>query len=132
MEYLEPAEPNDARTFLWQWEHPESAGPDLAALRHIVDATDRWGRAIMRGRIGVDIGARHVLVTADGVPKVIDLFGIAMQGLLDDLLDRPVEFVRRVPAHERRYILDQPDLHTDHPADLLARLRAAIASLPDD
>jgi len=118
-----------ACAFLRQWAQPDSASADLRALGRAVDAVDRRGRANLRGWVGVDIGERHVLMGTDGAPKVIDLFGVAIHALL---FDDPTEFARHVPAHQRRYILDQPDLHTDHPAAHLARVRAAVASLPAD
>ncbi|MEQ7129389.1 hypothetical protein ABN034_33355 [Actinopolymorpha sp. B11F2] len=80
----------------------------------------------MRWWVGIDIGDRHVLLSSDGNPKVIDLFGVGW-GILDDLVNDPQAFARRVPPGQCRYVLDIPDLQDDgHPADYLRRIREAL------
>ncbi|GAB3742872.1 hypothetical protein [Microlunatus parietis] len=123
LEYLTPPSPSEANDFLRQWHHPETAGPDLRALRREVDLIDARGRDAHRGWVGIDLGERHVLRSADGNLKVLDLFGVdAVQQLIKD----PHGFARSMPADRCRYLLDLPDLQlADHPADYLRRVREA-------
>jgi hypothetical protein len=126
LEHLVPADTSVVERFLWQWEHPEEADADLRALRREVDAIDEWGRQNVRWWIGVDIGERHVLLSSEGNPKVIDLFGWG-SNFLTDLVNDPHAFARHIRSDQRRYVLDMPDLQADdHPADYLRRIRAAL------
>jgi hypothetical protein len=128
LEYLHTADSGLVETFLWQWDHPDQADADLRVLRHEVDSIDAWGRRNVRWWIGIDIGERHVRLSSDGNLKVIDLFGVGW-GLLDDLVNDPAAFARRLPPEQRRYILDIPDLQADdHPADYIRRIREAVAA----
>ncbi len=126
LEHLQPADGHAVREFLRHWEHPEDAGEDLRSLRHEVDRIDEWGRNQVRGWIGIDIGARHVLRSVSGELKVIDLFGTDW-GFLDRLVKDPQGFARAVDLDRCRYLLDMPDLQLDdHPADYLRRVRNAF------
>jgi hypothetical protein len=126
LEYLHAADKSVVETFLRLWEEPEEADADLRALRDEVDSIDKWGRQNIRWWVGIDIGDRHVLLSSDGNPKVIDLFGVGT-GLLDDLVNDPQDFARHIPPDRRRYLLDMPDLQADdHPVDYVRRIRAAL------
>ncbi|WP_152363736.1 hypothetical protein [Microlunatus speluncae] len=126
LEHLEPPASDAVRDFLHQWEHPEQQNEDLRSLRLEVDRIDEWGRRKVRGWIGVDLGDRHVLRSADGSLKVIDLFGVDW-GFLDHLVEDPPGFARAVDLDQCRYLLDLPDLQLDdHPAGYLARIRTAF------
>ncbi|GAA4986540.1 hypothetical protein [Actinopolymorpha pittospori] len=125
LEHLSPPGRELVETFLRHWAHAEEADADLRALRHEVDRMDEWGRQNVRWWGGVDIGERHVLLSTDGNPKLIDLFFLAGRDLIRDLLDDPRAFLRDVPPHQRRYILDTP--HFD--ADDRRRIRAALAGV---
>ncbi|GAA5016871.1 hypothetical protein GCM10023317_57110 [Actinopolymorpha pittospori] len=126
LEYLTSPDPSMVNRFLWRWQHPEGADADLRALRREVDTIDEWGRQNLHGWVGVDIGDRHVLLSSDGNPKIIDLFGVDLRTFL---VNDPRAFARRVPPDQRRYVLDVPDLQQadDHPAEYLRRIRAALA-----
>ncbi len=126
LEFLTTSTPALAEDFLRRWHGGDAADPELTALRQAVDAVDRWGRDEIRGWVGVDLGPRHVLLAADGRPKIIDLFGA---DLINLLIADPADFARRIPADQRRHLLDVPDLHTDHPETYLDRVRAAFAAL---
>jgi hypothetical protein len=83
----------------------------------------------VRWWVGIGISDRHVLLSSDGNPKVIDLFGWGST-FLNDLVNDPQAFARHVPPDQRRYILDMPDLQADdHPAEYLHRIRAALADV---
>lgn len=98
----------------------------MTALRNEVDRIDEWGRRNVRWWVGIDIAERHILASPEGVPKVIDLFGLS-SALLDDLVADPLAFARLLPADRRRYLLDMPDLQSeDHPADYVSAIRAAL------
>lgn len=126
LEYLRlPPDRRVTERFLRRWEHPAEADRDLRALRREVDTIDAWGRKNLRWWIGIDMGERHVLLSADGNLKVIDLFGVGW-GILDDLVRDPRAFAERVPPDQCRHLLDMPDLNTDHPAEYLRRIRAAL------
>lgn len=129
LEYLTSSTPPTAEDFLRRWHDGDTADPELTTLRRAVDAVDRWGRNEIRGWVGVDLGPRHVLLAADGRPKIIDLFGA---DLINLLIADPADFARRIPADQRRHLLDVPDLHTDHPESYLDRVRAAFAALDAD
>lgn len=127
LEHLSPLEASEVRHFLRCWNDPEEGDEDLRALRREVDLIDHWGRQNVRGWIGIDIGDRHVLRSSDGNVKVLDLFGVDW-GFLEDLVNDPHGFVRRIPPDRCRYLADMPDLQADdHPADYLPRIRAALA-----
>lgn len=129
LEYLDIPAKAVVERFLWHWEHPEEADAELRALRHEVDTIDEWGRRNVRWWIGIDLGERHVLLSADGSPKVIDLFGVGW-GILDDLVADPHAFAARVPPDQRRYIVDIPDVQAeDHPAERLRRIRDALEEI---
>ena len=130
LEHLDVPDERVVERFLRRWEHPEEAeaDADLRALRHEVDAIDSWGRQNVRWwGPRVDIGERHVLLSKDGYPKLIDLFFVEGDDLLDELINDPQEFARHMPLDQCRYILDIADFQTgDYPADYLRRIRAAL------
>jgi hypothetical protein len=130
LEYLHPADISVVQTFLRHWEHPVEADADLLALRQEVDAIDEWGRHNVRWwGPRVDIGERHILLSTDGNPKVIDLFFVEGEHLLEELLDDPLAFARHMPPDQCRYLLDSPDFLDDgHPADYLRRIQTALAA----
>lgn len=131
LEYLSPPDPLVVERFLRHWEQPEEADDDLRTLRREADRIDTWCRTNVRWWGGIDIGSRHVLLAADGDPKVIDLFGLSST-MLNDLVDDPHAFARHLPLEQRRYLLDMPDLQADdHPVGYLRRIRSAVASLPE-
>jgi hypothetical protein len=132
LEYLNTAPPSAVETFLWHWERPEEADAEFRALRSEVDRIDTWGRANLRWWVGVDIGHRHVLLSTEGNPKVIDLFGRSTL-LFKDLISNPREFNRHIPPEQRRYLLDVPDLRPDdNPPDYLHRIRESLKVADDD
>lgn len=125
LEYLAAPDRETIDTFLWRWQHPARADTDLWALRRAVDTIDGWGRQNLPGWVGVDIGDRHVLLSSDGNPKVIDLFGVDFRTFV---INDPRAFARWIPPEHRRYVLDMPDLQADdHPAEYLRRVRTALA-----
>jgi len=127
LEYLHAPESDVVQEFMRQWEHPAEADAELRALRHEVDRIDEYGRCHVRWWVGIDLGDRHVLLSTDGNPKVIDLFGLTSL-LVDDLISDPQAFARHVPVDQCRYLLDMPDLQADdHPAGHLDRIRTALA-----
>jgi hypothetical protein len=126
LEYLHSPDRTLVEGFLWQWEHPEEADADLRALRREVSRIDAWGRENLHGWVGIDIGPRHILLSSDGNPKVIDLFGVDLRTFL---VNNPPAFARRVPPDQCKYVLDIPDLQDDdHTSDYLRRIRAALAA----
>lgn len=127
LEHLWAADPTTTATFLHQWEHPDHADLDMQTLRREVEAMDQWGKQNKRWWVGIDIGDRHVLLSASGTPKVIDLFGLESI-MVNDLIDNPREFSRHVPPDQCRYLLDMPDLQDpSHPADYRPRLEHALS-----
>ncbi|GAA2757882.1 hypothetical protein GCM10009872_32420 [Actinopolymorpha rutila] len=89
---------------------------------------DEWGRENVRWwGPRVDMSDRHVLFSADGDAKVIDLFFVEGDDLLTELIEDPRSFVRHMPLDQLRYVLDMPDLQTgDQPADYVRRIRDAL------
>jgi hypothetical protein len=129
MEYLGPPETRRVETFLRGWNNAYEADEDLRALRHEVMALDRWGRQNVRWWGKVDLGSRHVLLSADGNLKLIDLFFVTWD-LLEDLVSDPHDFKQHISAAQCRYILDIPDLQDDsNSAEKLDRIRDALAAI---
>ena len=129
LEYLHPADGSVVETLLHHWEHPEEADADLRALRHAVDVMHEWGRQNVRWwGPRVDIGDRHVLLSTDGTPKVIDLFFVEGNDLFDELINDPHGFARHMPLDQCRYMLDIPDFQADgyYPDDYRRRILAAL------
>ncbi|MEQ4206257.1 hypothetical protein [Actinopolymorpha sp. B9G3] len=127
LEYLTTPASSVVRTFLRQWEHPAEGDADLRDLRHEVEAMDAWGRQNVRWwGPRVDIGDRHVLLSADGNPKLIDLFFVEGEDLLDELINDPHAFARHMPLDQCRYILDIPDLQDGHATGYLHRIGTAL------
>ncbi|WP_139275647.1 hypothetical protein, partial [Mangrovactinospora gilvigrisea] len=85
LEHLKPAPVKVIKELLRTWEHPEDADAELRRLRDEVDRIDAWGRRGVRWWSGVDLGARHILQSAGGQPKVIDVFCVVLPDLLGDL-----------------------------------------------
>jgi hypothetical protein len=126
LEYLNIADTSTVEAFLRSWTNPEEADDDLRSLRSEVDRIDNWGQANLRWWVGIDIGQRHVLLSSDGHPKVIDLFGRSTL-LFRDLISDPREFSRHIASRRRRYILDVPDLRPDdNSPDYLYRIRKSL------
>lgn len=124
LEYLAAPDREIVAGFLRRWRNPRPGDVDLWLLRRAVETIDRQGRQRFPGWVGVDIGDRHVLVGADGHPKVIDLFGVDLRTFL---LGDPGVFARCVPADRRRYVLDMPDLQDeDQSAEYVCRIRAVL------
>lgn len=128
LEYLGIPDKNAVEEFLWWWGHPEEADTDLRTLRREVDAMHEWGRRRVRWwGPRVDVGDRHVLLSADGNPKLIDLFFVESAELIKDLIADPHAFARYVPVDQCRYLLDMPDLREeDQSPDYLGQIRAAL------
>lgn len=77
----------------------------------------------------MDVGERHVLRSADGNLKVIDLFFVTWD-LVQELVCDPHAFAQHLAPDQCRYILDIPDLQDDsNPAEYLRRISDAIAAL---
>lgn len=131
LEYLTPPDSPVVQEFLRHWADPTEADADLRALRQEVDTIDEWGRQNVRWwGPRVDIGDRHVLLSTDGNPKLIDLFFVEGDDLLDELINDPQGFARHMPLDQCRYALDIPDLQdAEYPADYLRRIRAALAQV---
>lgn len=129
LEYLYPADRIAVETFLRHWEHPEKADAELRALRHEVDTMNEWGRQNVRWwGPRIDLGDRHILLSTDRNPKLIDLFFVEGNDLLAELVSDPHTFARHMPLERCRYILDLPDLQADdQSADYLRQVRAALA-----
>jgi hypothetical protein len=128
LEYLHAPDNAVVQTFLRQWDHPGEADADLRALRKEADAMDDWGRRHVRWwGPRIDIGERHVLLSTDGQPKLIDLFFVEGNDLIDELIGDPQTFARHLPLDRCRYILDIPDLQDDSQAsDYRRRIAAAL------
>ena len=130
LEYLNSPDTSVVETFLWHWAHPEEADADLRTLRREVDAMHEWGRQNVRWwGPRVDVSDRHVLLSTDGNPKLIDLFFVESTAVINDLIKDPRAFARHMPLDQCRYILDMPDLlEDDQPADYLRQIRAALTA----
>ncbi|HEX3993870.1 MAG TPA: hypothetical protein VHX39_22085 [Acetobacteraceae bacterium] len=129
LEYLHAPDAELVEQFLRHWAHPAEADPDLRLLRYEVDSVDRWCRENVRWwGPRVDIGDRHVLLSSDGNPKLIDLFFVERERLIDDLISDPHAFARYMPFDQCRYIFDVADLQDDAtPTEYLDRIRDALA-----
>ncbi len=128
LEYLAPPDLNTAEALLRRWRSADNADDELRVLRRRVDEFDTWARRNVRWWGGVDVGTRHVLVSADGQPKLIDLFYVTWD-LLNDLINDPHAFAEHMAPDQCRYILDIPDLQDGHPPDYLRRIGEALAKL---
>ena len=127
LEYLSTPSSRLVERFLWQWAHPDEADADLRALRHEVDVMDHWGqRNVPHWGSRIEMHESHVLLSADGDLKAIDLFFVEGDDLFNSLLVDPHGFGRRMPVNQRRYVLDLPYLRDDRPADYVRRLSAAL------
>lgn len=128
LEYLSPADQTTVETFLQRWRAPDDADKELRTLRRQVDELDEWARHNVRWWGGVDIGDRHILLSVDGYPKLIDLFYVTWD-LIKDLIRDPNAFAQHMPTDQCRYILDIPDLQDGDAPDYVRQIREALAVL---
>ena len=127
LEYLAPVAPDEEAAFLRRWKDAADPDPDLRRLRDAVEALDRECRENVRFWMGIDL-EDHVLRSADGHLKLIDLLGVA-GGLILDLVHADMdEFLRVIPRDRCRYILEIPHFSRDYAAAQRAQLVADLAA----
>lgn len=128
LEYLTPSSEAEANAFLLRWKDDADPDPDLRRLRDAVEALDEECRETVRFWMGIDLGARHVMRAADGQVKLIDLLGLAGGPMVEQIEADVEEFLRVIPRHRCRYMLEIPHMSGSFAAEDRAKVTAAFAA----
>ncbi|GAA4987105.1 hypothetical protein [Actinopolymorpha pittospori] len=127
LEYLAPVEAAEETAFLQRWHDGADPDPDLRQLRRLVEALDRECREYVPFWMGIDL-EDHVLRSADGRLKLIDLLGVAGGLILDQIHADMDEFLRLMPRDRCRYILEIPHFTREYAARQRAQLVADLVA----
>ncbi|CAM3332065.1 hypothetical protein [Stackebrandtia soli] len=130
MEYLTATDDETAALVKKQWD--DRANPELTRLRDTAERVNDEAAAEIAWWDTIDLNEGNVMASADGHPKLVDMYCMDGQALYAALLDDPAAIAAAIPPGKRRYLTDITFIAGHSTTEELAALRAAAARVDGD